>query len=426
MFSKLTKSTAAALLLGIICAPAAAQDYFISNAKLVTNDSDNIVEDADIVIRSGKIVQIGSNLVAPADATLVKADGQWVTPGIIAPFSQLGLVDIGAEDATNDISSKDSDTSVSELASDSFNPKAASIANTRRAGITHAVISPRAAGDSIFGGTGLVANLSGDYQSIETAQAFIYVQLGAQGTSRSGGSRAAAFQQLRAALDDAAAYPSKFKSPDDGDALSRQDAGALYKAARGDMPLIIAADRASEILNIIKLKKDYGGLDIIILGAAEAWKVAPQIADAKLKVMVDPHDNLPASFDKVEARLDNVILLDAAGVDYAITNHGALGVSKPVTLTQHAGNAVGNGLSWDKAFTAITATPAKWFDIGNAELRSGSLANLVIWDGDPLNVTSAPVMMMIDGKAQSLKSRQTALRDRYNPLSEDDRPHKYR
>ena len=426
ILSKLTRYIAAALLLGTIYAPASAQDYFISNAKLVTNGSDNIVEDADIVIRSGKIVQIGSNLVAPADATLVKADGKWVTPGIIAPFSQLGLVDIGAEDATNDISSEDSDTSVSELASDSFNPKAASIANTRRSGITHAIISPRAAGDSIFGGTGLTANLSGDYQSIETAQAFIYVQLGAQGTSRSGGSRAAAFQQLRAALDDAAAYPSKFKSPDDGDALSRQDAGALFKAARGGMPLIIAADRASEILNIIKLKKDYGKLDIIILGAAEAWKVAPQIADAKIKVMVDPHENLPASFDKVEARLDNVVLLDAAGVDYVITNHGALGVSKPVTLTQHAGNAVGNGLSWDKAFAAITATPAKWFDIGNVDLRPGSVASLVIWDGDPLNVTSAPIMMMIDGKTQSLKSRQTALRDRYNPLSDDERPHKYR
>ena len=70
ILSKLTRYIAAALLLGTIYAPASAQDYFISNAKLVTNGSDNIVEDADIVIRSGKIVQIGSNLVAPADATL--------------------------------------------------------------------------------------------------------------------------------------------------------------------------------------------------------------------------------------------------------------------------------------------------------------------------------------------------------------------
>jgi len=414
------------LLLTAIALPASAQDYFISNARLVTNTSDGIIEDADILIRAGKIAQIGTNLVAPADAPLVKADGKWVTPGLIAPFSTLGLVDIGAEDTTNDITSEKSHTSISELASDSFNPKAASIANTRRRGITHAVISPRAAGESIFGGTGLIANLSGDYESIETPQAFIYVQLGAQGTSRSGGSRASSFRQLRGALDDAGAYPARFKGPEDGDTLSRQDAAALAKAVSGQIPLIIAADRASELLNIIELKTDYNKLDIIVLGAAEGWKVADQLVSAKIKVMVDPHDNLPTSFDKVEARLDNVVLLDAAGVDYAITNAGALGVSKPVTLTQHAGNAVGNGLAWDKAFAAITSTPGDWFGLSNAQVSSGQSATLVVWDGDPLNVTSAPTLMIIDGETQSLQSRQTALRDRYNPTSKDNRPHKYR
>jgi len=421
-----SKTLIAALLLSVSAMPAAAQDYFISNAKLVTNTADGIIENADILIRAGKIAQIGTNLVAPADASLVKADGKWVTSGLIAPFSQLGLVDVGAEDATNDVSSEHSHTSISELARDSFNPKAASIANTRRVGITHAVISPRAAGESIFGGTGLVADLSGEYDSIKTEEAFIFVQLGAQGTSRSGGSRASTFRQLRAALDDAGAYPARFKGPEDGDALSRQDAAALFKAARGQMPLIIAADRASELLNIIALKKDYGRLDIIVLGAAEGWKVADELASAKIKVMVDPHDNLPDSFDKAEARLDNIVLLDAAGVDYAITNAGVLGVSKPVTLTQHAGNAVGNGLAWDKAFAAITATPANWFGISNGQVNSGGAATLVVWDGDPLNVTSAPTMIMIDGKTQSLKSRQTALRDRYNPVTNDTRPHKYR
>jgi len=422
----ISKTVLTALMLGVSAIPAVAQDYFISNAKLVTNTSDGIIDNTDILVRGGKIAQIGADLVAPADAELIKADGTWVTPGLIAPFSQLGLVDVGAEDATNDISSTGSKTSISEYASDSFNPKAASIANTRRVGITHAVISPRAAGDSIFGGTGLTANLSAEFDSVENPEAFIYVQLGAQGTSRSGGSRASTFRQLRAALDDAGAYPARFKGPEDGDALSRQDAAALFKAARGQMPLIISADRASELLKIIELKKDYGDLDIIILGGAEGWKVANQLAQAKIKVMVDPHDNLPANFDKVEARLDNVILLDEAGVDYAITNAGSLGVSKAVPLTQHAGNAVGNGLDWNKAFAAITSTPGQWFDIPNTQIISGQKATLVLWDGDPLNVTSAPTLMMIDGEPQSLKSRQTALRDRYNPTSQDTRPHKYR
>ena len=422
----LIKSFTAALLLSTITSTAIAQDYFISDAKLVTNTSQGTVEKADVIIRNGQIAQIGTDLVAPANAEMIKADGRWVTPGLIAPYSRLGLMDIGGEDVTNDTSSGDSKTSVSELASDSYNPKSVFIANTRRLGVTHAVISPSAAGDSIFGGTGAVVNLTGEYDSVEKSASFVFVQLGEGGTRRAGGSRAAALQQLRAALDDAGAYPSRFKGPEDGDALSRQDASALFKAARGQMPLMISANRGIDMLNIIKLKKDYSSLDIIILGAAEGWKVADELAAANIKVMVDPHDNLPSSFDSVEARLDNVVLLDKAGVDYVITNASALGIQRPATLAQHAGNAVGNGLEWDKAFAAITLTPAKWFGLKGGSIAKGSAATLVVWDGDPLNVTSAPTDMLIDGERQSLKSRQTALRDRYNPTTDDTRPHKYR
>ena len=192
------------------------------------------------------------------------------------------------------------------------------------------------------------------------------------------------------------------------------------------MPLMISANRGIDLLNIIKLKNEYRSLDIVILGAAEGWKVADELAAAKIKVMVDPHDNLPTSFDTVEARLDNVVLLDKAGVDYVITNTSASGTQKSATLTQHAGNAVGNGLDWDKAFAAITSTPARWFGLRGGSVDKGSEANLVVWDGDPLDVTSAPMDMLIQGNRQSLKSRQTALRDRYNPTSEDTRLHKYR
>ena len=422
----IVKSLTAALLFSTTASAAMAQDYFISDAKLVTNTSEGTVEKADLIIRNGKIAQIGTDLIAPADAEIIPADGRWVTAGIIAPYSRLGLMDIGGEDVTNDTSSGESKTSVSELASDSYNPKSVFIANTRRMGVTHAVISPSAAGDSIFGGTGAVVNLSGEYESVEKSAAFVFVQLGENGTRRAGGSRAAALQQLRAALDDAGAYPGRFKGPDDGDTLSRQDASALFKAARGQMPLMISANRGIDLLNIIKLKKDYRSLDIIILGAAEGWKVANELAAANIKVMIDPHENLPSSFDSVEARLDNVVLLDNAGVDYVITNASALGIQRPATLAQHAGNAVGNGLEWDKAFAAITSTPAKWFGLGGGSVEKGSNATLVVWDGDPLDVASAPTDMLIDGERQSLKSRQTALRDRYNPTSDDTRPHKYR
>jgi imidazolonepropionase-like amidohydrolase len=191
------------------------------------------------------------------------------------------------------------------------------------------------------------------------------------------------------------------------------------------MPLLIGADRAVDLLNIIKLKKEYK-LDVIIVGAAEGWMVADELKAAGIRVMVDPQENLPGSFDSVGARRSNVILLDAAGVDYAIMTRSAGLTHNIRVLSQHAGNAVGAGLSWDKAFAAISSTPARWFGSSSGTITRGAAANLVVWDGDPLEVTSGAEHIFINGAPQDMSSRQTALRDRYNPTSEDTRPHKYR
>ncbi|MEP1230374.1 MAG: amidohydrolase [Litorimonas sp.] len=419
----LRKLTTALLLSAAFTTPAFAQTLLIKDANVAMPSG--LQTDTDLLIIDGRINAIADNIVAPNGAQIISADGQWVTPGIIAPFSYLGLVDISGEDVTNDITAREALTSVSERAADSFNPRAVAIANTRRHGITHALISPNASGDSIFAGTGSIIDLSGNFDSIKTEAAFVHVVLGESGASRAGGSRAAAMTQIRSAISDAKAYKTRYNSPSDGDALPRRDALALVPVVNGDMPLMVTVNRAMDILNVIKLKKQYG-LDIIILGAAEGWQVANQLAEANMKVIIDPHDNLPSSFETIESRLDNVVLLDEAGVDYAIANISSLGTQKPSAITQHAGNAVGNGLSWDKAFKAISQTPADWFGLDNSKLSVGGTANLVVWDGDPLLVTSAPTHMLLDGTAQSLESRQTALRDRYFPLSEDTRPHKYR
>ena len=128
----------------------------------------------------------------------------------------------------------------------------------------------------------------------------------------------------------------------------------------------------------------------------------------------------------VGARLDNVILLDKAGVDYAIMTSSADLTHNVRVLSQHAGNAVGAGLSWDKAFAAISSTPARWFKTETGTLSEGTEASLVIWDGDPLEVTSGAIAVYIDGEAQEMRSRQSALSDRYNPKNADTLPHKYR
>ena len=420
------KATLTCLLAtSVFTSSAWAQTFFVNDAKVVTNTADGILESTDVLIEDGQVTAIGDGLTAPSGAEVIEANGAWLTPGLFAPMSQIGLVEIGAESATNDTRAAKADTSVSDRGADSFNPNSPVIDITRVAGITHAAIAPSAS-HNIFGGLGLVANTSGEFDSVQTEIAFVFVQLGERGAGLAGGSRSASMGQLRAALDDAMAYPGRFKGPSEGDTLSRRDAAALAPAARGRLPIVIAADRASDLLNIIDLKNDYGRLDIIIYGGAEGWMVAEQLADNYIRVMVDPQENLPDSFDRVGARLDNAYLLHKAGVEIAISTRSA-GTSHNIrVLTQHAGNAVATGLDWGEAFKAISRTPAYWFNIKTGTIETAKPATLVLWDGDPLEVTSEPTFMLINGQKQSLESRQTKLRDRYNPTSGETKPHKYR
>jgi len=403
---------------------AAAQDLLITNATIVIQGGTS--PDTDVLIQNGRITEIGTDLTAPAGIAVHDGAGQWVSPGLFAPYSSLGLVEISGEDSTNDTRAEEAETSVSELAVDSYNPRSSHVAIARRRGVTQAVITGTTSGHSIFAGTGLIADTSGDFDSVIQEKAFVHVALGETGANRAGGSRSAALAQLRGALSDARNYRTRYGGPEDGDVLSRQDASALSAAARGDIPLLIAANRASDLMGVMRLKRDMPMLDIIVVGASEGWMVADELAQAKIKVIVDPVLNLPGSFESLAASYDNVLILDTAAVDYAIANLTSLGVTKTQGLAQHAGNAVGNGLDWDKAFAAISETPARWFGIRPSRVQTGPLDDLIIWDGDPLQATSAPIKLWIDGEEQSLESRQSLLRERYNPTSTDKRPHKYR
>lgn len=415
---------ASAALTAILAATAHAQDLLIKDATIITNTNAGRITDGDVLIRDGKITRIAQDITGAPGVETMDGSGKWVTPGLFAPFSRLGLVEISLESSTNDVSADDSVTSVSDMAADSFNPKSPIIGNTRIEGITHFASVP-GTGQNIFGGIGIIANSSGEFDSVEDDAAFVFVEIGSGGGRTAGGSRAAALSQFRAALDDAKAYGARYGGPDDGDLLSRRDAKALRAAASGQMPMLVQADRASDLIKLIEVKSDYN-LDMIIVGAAEGWAVAEQLKSANMKVMIDPQENLPRSFDAVGSRLDNITRLDAAGVDYAVMTRSADLSHNVRVLSQHAGNAVGEGLSWDKAFAAISSTPARWFNTSSGTLRVDQDATLVVWDGDPLEVTTAAEAVYIGGKAQNMHSRQTALRDRYNPTNTDTRPHKYR
>jgi len=398
-----------------VSAQDASQTFFLDDATIVASNGSQ--SKTDIILIEGVIKQSGNQLTAPADAQTI--EGAWVTSGLFASMSSLGMTDIGSSGPGNDVASEESETNVSEHAADSFNPRSVHIANVRQNGITHAVIAPRSGGHSIFAGTGAVISLTGEFNSVLNPEAFVMVDLGETGTIRAGGSRAAAMSQFRAAIDDAEGFFKRYSdAPDGGDVLSRQDAKAFARAVNGDIPLLIRVNRAADIMRLIDMKSKHSSLEIIIIGGAEAWEVADELAAANIRVIIDPLKNLPDSFESVGSRLDNVIFLEKAGVEYAISNLGALGVTKPATLAQHAGAAVVEGLSWDQAYSAMSSIPAAWFGVDET--------SLVVWDGDPMEITSAPIAMSINGSVQSMTSRQKALRDRYNPTKADERAYKFR
>ena len=403
----------------LLATSALAQDMFLDDATILASDGTS--QTADVQMRDGVITAMGPDLTAIDGSESLS--GMWVSPALVTAVSTLGIVDIGGERDTNDTSANTDLASASLRAADSFNPREVHIANARRRGVLYAAIVPSPTGNTIFGGTGLVASLDGSDRSILDDTGLIHIALGEAGARRAGGSRAAAMAQLRGALDD---VRRDFDTQDEGDVLRRRDARALRAVVAGRVPLMISASRASDLLAIIALKADYPSLDIIISGAEEAHLVADALARAGIKVIVDPHENLPDSFDTVNASLGNILAVDAAGIDYAIVGLSSFRTIKAGGLAQHAGNAVGNGLSREAAFQAITGTPARWFNIDLGDMDVGSPASLVVWDGDPLEATSAPVAMYQNGTALPLNSRMTALRDRYNPSVKDDRPYKYR
>ena len=441
--------------------PVAAQTIAIHGGTVALGDGSEPIVGGIVLVRDGRIVAAGRNVIVPADAERIDSTGKFVTPGIVAGFSRLGLSDVDAVDASNDVSAGSGPFSAAIDVAPAINPKGYAIAVSRSDGVTRAIVAPATA-RTIFAGQGALIDLGDDWDAVTRPRLFQFVELGEAGAGEAGGSRASAHVLLRNALREASEL-SRFSTPlrgggqrsepvvpenpndprllspgaerSDDVLLTRFDAAALVPVLRGRQILMVHVERASDILQVIALKQEFRNLRLVLVGANEGWTVADRIAAAGIPVIASALDDLPGSFESLAATQSNVGRMRAVGVRVAIGMIDDNDTTQARLARHYAGNLVAlgrvpgaSGVSWGEALAMVTSRPAEAMGLGGdiGSLAKGRRGDVVIWSGDPLENSSVAEAVWIDGVRQALDNHQTKLRDRYKDLQRRELPEVYR
>ncbi len=406
----------------LITSTVTADTLLIKNAKVHTLSSQGTLDQADILIENGKIKAVGSNLSVTADK-IIDANGQQVTPGIFAVANSLGLVEIDALNQTGDSVTQDELSGASFSIEEAFNPHSTLIPHNRANGVTRTLVAPPF-GDHLLFGQAAIMSLNGDYHPLIKKDVAIFGSYGERGSNIAGGSRASALKQLQSLLDEAREYADNYEAILSGEYrelfTSLDDLKALQALIDRQIPLVMNVQRAADIKALLRFSQK-NNIRLIVKGGAEAWMVAKDLARANISVMLDPMDNIPRSFEALGQRIDNAALLDKAGVNLIFLGQSFQNTHNAHTVRHSAGTAVSYGLPYDKALKAFTVNPARLF--GGADtygrILPGYDAELVIWDGDPLEVTTSPVEVVVDGKLTDKTTKASRLRDRYKDITTD-------
>ena len=393
-----------------------ATDILIRDAKVHTLTGAGVLEHGDVLIHAGKIAAVGAHgSIKAQGATVIEANGRPLTPGMFAGLSHIGVEEISAEDSTVDANLNFKSPAWDQKWRPEFdvtlayNPRSTVIPVTRIEGLTWTVLEPQSQ-DSILAGQGSAVAFDGTLEEGSRAalpgSRSLFVHLGSDAHSHSGGSRAAQYMLL----DQAFAESRTQGSIGEGALLHAAGRAALSGYLSGGR-VVVEVERAADILALISFA-ERNHFKPVIAGGSEAWLVADALARAHVPVILNSLQDLPKEFDQLGSRLDNAARLQQAGVLIAFSigdTHNAR------TVRQLAGNAVAHGLSWEAALAAVTSNPAQIFGLGasRGRIEKGDVADLVLWNGDPLEVTSAADQVWIDGRAIEMRSRQTELRDRY-------------
>src|SRR5438445_191534 len=371
------------------------------------------LEHATVLIENGRIAVVGTNATIPAGATRIDATGKWVTPGLIDGGGQMGLVEIGAVGGTREAFYRGDSVAAAFNVAEGINPASTLMPVARIAGNTTALAAP---GGHLISGQAVLVDLDGSTveQMLVKSPVGIVADLSESGKDEAGSTRAGVTQRLRRVFRDALEYERRKADFARGQmaplSASAADLEALLPVLHGQLPLIAVANRKSDIATALRLAREFK-LQVILAGAQEGWEVAGDIAAAGVPVLIEPLDNIP-SYDALGVRYENAALLAKAGVKVVLLEtdtHNAR------NLRQQAGNAVSYGMSWDQALRAVTLAPAEVFGVAEryGSLQPGKVANVVVWSGDPFELSTAVEHVFIRGREIPLRSRQTEPFGRY-------------
>ncbi|MGH9685418.1 MAG: amidohydrolase family protein [Candidatus Acidiferrales bacterium] len=430
--SRIAFAFSLALLALPLWAAPATNVYAIKGAKIYTLAGAPI-ENGVVIIRDGKIAAVGANVEIPSDAQVIDATGLEIYPGLFDPVTQIGLNEVGAVSATVDVTEL-GDYNPDLVAATAVNPASAHIPVTRASGITHVVAVPGSSGfDSPGGGviTGQASafNLAGwtmddmqinrsvamviNWPSLDT-RTFDFSTFTIKHKPYADAKKEydAAINSLSDWLDRARHYAQAKEKGSPADFERDLKLEALVPVIEGKLPVLVIAGEARDIRNAVDFCSKQN-LKMILADGSEAWKVKDLLKEKNIPVILGPTERLP---DEEDAPYDKPMTqpaeLQAAGIEIAFSSFGT---SFSRRLSQYAGTAVGYGLPHDEALKAVTLNAAKMFDIADqlGTIETGKMANLIVTNGDPLEIATQVRYLFIKGQLTSTDNRQLDLYEKY-------------
>jgi imidazolonepropionase-like amidohydrolase len=411
--------------------PAARQQkpIVLSGGKVVTVSGPTL-DAADVLIVDGRIAQVAAKIVAPAGAEVIDVKGRSVYPGLIAAHTQLGLMEIKSARQTIDIA-EIGPINPNARTQSALNPESEHLPVTRANGVLTALVVPaERAGTgmrlNLIAGTSTLIRLDGwTWEDLTLRPAIaMHVYWPDMRIARDSRPAAAITAQQRGIesqvrlLDDAFVAArtyaqAKAGSPTPPDTDLRWE--AMLPVLGGGQRLFVHADELKQIRAALAFARKHQ-LAIAIVGGLDAWRVAGELKEANVPVIVSGTERLPSRRDEeYDAAYANPARLHAAGVQFCIAGRGSGDLGHERNLANHAARAAAHGLPRDMALRSVTLSAAEILGVGGdlGSIDAGKRATLIVTDGDPLEIPTQVTLAFIDGAKIDLRSKHTQLYEKY-------------